>query len=562
LIIFSSSIILLFLVIPLFRVLIWSLFGEGGTTTITSTFTFKWYTSVIHSSHWMRALRISLLYAIFSTIIAFILTLIYFYYSLLYKSIFRIIGNTLIIIPLFFPILIYAISLKILGTKYFVPEFPLVTIGHICLIIPIQYFILQSSEENISKDWIFGSIIMGASHYEIIKKVIIPNILPAVFISIACGFLFSFDELVISNFVIDSANVTIPKKIWSDITRDINPEAGVIYIILFIINALITVLVYILMKMKLSINMKNWDIISNTMFFREWKTTISLSITACVIAIFIEFGLTGEVHPAPAIIAFIFVAVFFEVAKQLYMINIWGFSIFDKVYVYRTSKHEKVKNLAVKLLGIEMDSALQTSNDWFANANGFVINQEKNQKIYEILFSTNKREYYFGTDSNVPSIFSSLYPNYLTQSQNWKTGARILLCSFDDLVRDLANNKNDFESFYNWHITNNASLLFHKNTSANQKMNAFSLINTDLGVFDDNYVIIFKPIQNRAIQYWIKSHENFQETVRYLRFYLALIESPETKVIKYNDGELQLQELSKSKREEIINKLKYLWKIP
>lgn len=549
-----------FLIFPLFRVFVWSFYGESGTMTITSTFTFHWYKNVFQSSQWINALRTSLFYASISTSIAFILTLIYFYFSILYKSIYKLFGNSIIIIPLFFPILLYAISLKIIGSRYFIPEYLLVIIGHISLIIPIQYFILQSSEENISKDWILGSIIMGASHSEIIKKVLVPNIKSAVFISIACGFLFSFDELVVSNFIIDSANATIPKKIWSDITRDINPESGVIYIILFLLNVIFVLIISILKKVNISFIMKNIKL-PKTMFFREWKQTISYALVAFFLAILIELGFTGTIHFVPAIIAGTFVAVGFEILKQIYMLNNWGYSIIDQVYTYRNSKPDKVKSLSINLLGLEMESAIQVSNELLSSQNGFSVSREKNQKIYEVLFSTNKREYYFGTDSNVPSVFNSLYPNFLTLSQNYKTSARILLCNFDDLERDLTSKKNDFEGFYNWHIDNNASLLFHNSNSAKQKMNIHGLINSDLGIFDDNYIIIFMPRDNNTIQYWVKSHDVSAVTTTYIRFYLTLIESPDTKVIKYNEGILSLEELSKGKKQEITRKIKNLWKI-
>lgn len=501
------------------------------------------------------AIGTSFVYAAASASIALTLTIIYYYYSLWYRNSYQFIGYILIVIPLFFPLLVYALALKMVSAKFLIPEYASILVGHISIIIPIQYFILEGSNEKIKMDWLYSSSIMGAKHREIIIRIVFPNISKTLIVAFACGFLYSFDEIVISNFLIDSGNITVPKKIWLEINRDINPNSGVIYVTLLIISALVVLFVNIYSKLKFEIRMRKKR---KSFLFRDVKSSIISGVIVFGIDLGIELLILGHISVIRMIVAFIVGVVIYEIWIQQIQIYRWGGEIIDKIYLFRKEEHIKYRDLAVGMLSHKLDQSISELHDFFHNPLGVSVSIIESEKLSELLFERNKG-FYYGTDSNVPSKFKELYPNYLINSQQSKSSIRILLCSNKELNDDFHQNKNEFVEFYNWHVSHNVTLLTVNKTSAELKRNTMKLANTDIGIWDDDYVVIFKPEPPNIIHYWFKSYHTLEESKRYVKFFIGLLN--EAKQIKISNSSMQIDSIAENRKEEISYKLKQLWNI-
>jgi len=239
LLVISVSLVI-FVSLPTLYLVIWSVKGTSNVGTFGS-FTTQWYSLILSSKQWRWAFLYSIIVALVSSSISVISALLYFYYSMWFRNIYQSVGYLLLIGPLLFPTIIYGLALRTILNANGFPELSSLIIGHTMLMFPVQYFLLESSNESVRIEWIFSAATMGAGHREIIWRILRPVLRGPILVSFAIGFLISFDEIVIATFVIDSASVTIPKRMWDAINYNMDPSPAVVgtLILLFSLSSII-----------------------------------------------------------------------------------------------------------------------------------------------------------------------------------------------------------------------------------------------------------------------------------------------------------------------------------
>jgi ABC-type spermidine/putrescine transport system permease subunit II len=151
-----------------------------------------------------------------------------------------------IIVVVLLPPVSFALALKFLGGLVGFPEIALVLWGNLVFVLPVQFFIIESAQERVPSALLYAGSTLGASHWRNIIIIYVPQIASALWQAFLVGFFFSFDELVIATFVIDSARVTVPRKLWDQIHRSMDPTPAVISIFvmtLYLVSALLTQIV-------------------------------------------------------------------------------------------------------------------------------------------------------------------------------------------------------------------------------------------------------------------------------------------------------------------------------
>lgn len=238
---FFCTIVLLFLSLPSLYVVLWAL---RGTSTVgeLGEFTSMWFAQMfLGSTTWWISFGYSLLIAIVASACATILALLYFYFSLQYHGAYQALGFILSLGPIVFPSIVYALALKTTCTSIGFPEWATLTLGHIVLLIPILYFLIESSNELLNIEWIHSAATMGSSHREILREIVFPILKRPILVTFGIGLLFSFDEIVIASIVIDSANSTVPKRMWDAINRNMDPTPAVVATIILFLSLIIII---------------------------------------------------------------------------------------------------------------------------------------------------------------------------------------------------------------------------------------------------------------------------------------------------------------------------------
>ena len=226
--------VFLFLYLPIIVLIIYS-FNSSQMNIIFEHFTFKWYKDLFSNTDLIEAFSNTILIAIVSTSISTIIGTISAYGLYKYDFPFKKIINSLIYIPIVIPEIVLGISLLSIYTlmKLELGIFTII-LSHIAFSIP---FVIVSVRTTLTSQTIIleeAAKDLGASNYDIFKKIILPTISSGIVGGFILSFTLSMDDVVISYFSSGPGSNTLPLYIYSMIKTGITPDVNALTTILLV----------------------------------------------------------------------------------------------------------------------------------------------------------------------------------------------------------------------------------------------------------------------------------------------------------------------------------------
>jgi spermidine/putrescine transport system permease protein len=196
--------------------------------------TLKWFSDALHSPQIIEfvgiSLRIAAITALCSVVIGFFSALAYARYRWRGRKMFQ----RLVLLPLFFPQSVLGLALLMwFNFLHITPSWWTAAIGHTVwiapittLIISIQAYGLDDSLEEAARD-------LGASRWQILRKIIIPLLLPGMISATCFAVLLSWGNFALSLFT-TGADSALPEWLYARMTsgyQPIVPAVGVLSVI-------------------------------------------------------------------------------------------------------------------------------------------------------------------------------------------------------------------------------------------------------------------------------------------------------------------------------------------
>jgi spermidine/putrescine transport system permease protein len=120
-----------------------------------------------------------------------------------------------------------------------------VTIAHLVYVFPFFFLIARAALERLDPALEETAADLGANRWTAFRRVTIPQVWP-VLVGAAClAFALSFDEFVITFFVI-GPDSTLPMFIWSSLRRTIDPSINAISSLLLLFTMLLFMVTFAL----------------------------------------------------------------------------------------------------------------------------------------------------------------------------------------------------------------------------------------------------------------------------------------------------------------------------
>ncbi|UEM25203.1 ABC transporter permease (plasmid) [Skermanella mucosa] len=240
--------VLLFLFLPIAIVVPMSFSAASSLTFPPTEFSLRWYQSFFQDPRWMEAMRVSLLVALLSSLLALALGSVAAYG--LVRGTFA--GRRLIdanfMAPMIVPPVITAVALYIvfawvglLGTL------PGLVIGHMLLGVPYVVLIMSVAIRSFDVRIEQVAFSLGASWFTMFRRVLLPNLMPSAFAAWIFAFITSFDEVIVTLFVA-GAYQTVPKKMFNELVLQINPTITAIATLLIAFSVCLFVVFALLMR--------------------------------------------------------------------------------------------------------------------------------------------------------------------------------------------------------------------------------------------------------------------------------------------------------------------------
>lgn len=199
----------------------------------------RWYEAVLGSGRIMGATLSSLLVGFLSSAVATALGFLAAWGLARNRVPGGRLAQALIVMPLTVSYLIVGMGLMITFAAAGVSKSLLaVGIGHVVINLPLAFAIClaqmgrqQAVLERAARD-------LGASEPQVLLRVTLPLLWPALFAAFALSFTLSWDEFVIA-FLLSNFDVTLPVVIWSMLRTGLDPQTNVAGTLVFLVSLLL-----------------------------------------------------------------------------------------------------------------------------------------------------------------------------------------------------------------------------------------------------------------------------------------------------------------------------------
>jgi len=243
------TLVLTFLYVPMLIVCVFS-FNAGKSTTAWSGFTFDWYQKLFNNASIMNALYTSLLLSVTVTFLSVIIGTLGSIAMYKYKNLTTKLTMPIVYLPVLTPEIIIGIAFmqifSVLNVKFGINT---LILSHLSFCVPFVIIIVTARLESMTTNLEEAARDLGATQWQALLHITIPELLPGIISGAALSFIMSFDDVVISFFMAGASNTTLPVKVYSMLKVGISPEINALTTITVVLT-LICMILFNLNKTK------------------------------------------------------------------------------------------------------------------------------------------------------------------------------------------------------------------------------------------------------------------------------------------------------------------------
>jgi len=251
------GLILLFIYLPIIYVVIFS-FNESKSLTKFSGFSLKWYEKMFSDRSMMEAIYYTVLVAVIATVVSTVVGTITAIGLSKNRKLLRTIVLEINNLPVMNPDIVTAIGMMLLFVSLNIQRsLWTMIIAHITFCIPYVILTIMPKLRQLDDNVAEAALDLGATPWQALTKVIIPQITPAIVSAALIAFSMSFDDFVISFFTtgVGINNISIfVYSMYKRINPSINALSSLIVVVITVILVLVNVLPAISAKRKKEVN--------------------------------------------------------------------------------------------------------------------------------------------------------------------------------------------------------------------------------------------------------------------------------------------------------------------
>ena len=237
---------LLFLFLPLAVVVLFSFHNTGALSFPFTGFSLRWYREVFGSFEFQQAAKNSAYVALSVAGVTLVLGTLASYGLARTTSRFRGPLALLFFLPITLPGLFLGIALVVFFSRlHFTFSLKTVVIAHTVYVFPYFLLLARGALERLDPALEEAASDLGASPLKVFRRVTLPQIWPILVGASCLSFALSFDEFIITFFVIGSNN-TLPLVIWSRLRRTVDPSIATISTLLLAVSLTLWVIAFFL----------------------------------------------------------------------------------------------------------------------------------------------------------------------------------------------------------------------------------------------------------------------------------------------------------------------------
>lgn len=226
---------LLFFYLPIIYIIVFS-FNDSRSLTSLGGFSLRWYEKMFSDSVMMEAVFYTVVIAVIATLVSTVVGTITAIGLSKSKRIVKQLVEGINQLPVMNPDIVTAISLLIFFSAIAVKKgFFTVLLAHIMFCIPYVMLSVTPKLRSLDPNLIDAAMDLGATPFQALVKVIVPQIRPGIISGALIAFTMSFDDFIISYFVTGNGVQNVSILVYT-MSKRVNPS----------INALSTLMILLI----------------------------------------------------------------------------------------------------------------------------------------------------------------------------------------------------------------------------------------------------------------------------------------------------------------------------
>jgi spermidine/putrescine transport system permease protein len=237
--------VLLFLYVPLAVVVLFSFHNTGSLSLPFTGFSLRWYRFVLSDPGFRSALENSLFVAAWTSVVTLLLGTLASFGLARTRSRLRGPLALLFFLPITLPGLFIGLAMLVFFVRTSINlSLTTVIIAHCVYVFPYFLLIAIAALERLDPALEEAAADLGANGWLRFWRVTMPQIWPLLVGATCLAFALSFDEFVITFFVI-GPDGTLPLYIWSQLRRTVDPSINVVSTLLMTVTLVLWLVAFL-----------------------------------------------------------------------------------------------------------------------------------------------------------------------------------------------------------------------------------------------------------------------------------------------------------------------------
>jgi putative spermidine/putrescine transport system permease protein len=243
------GLVLLFLIAPILAIMPLSFNSETFFSYPMPGYSLKWYQDFFGNERWQSALRLSVILALSTTVLATILgTLAALGLSRAHVP-YRGTIMAVLISPMVVPVIVSALGMFFFySSAGLTGTIPGLILAHTALATPFVVITVTATLTSFDRTLMRAGESLGASPMYTFFKVVMPLILPGMISGALFAFVTSFDEVIAVLFIAGPEQRTLPRQMFSGIRELISPTITAAASVLIVFSTILLLTVEMLRR--------------------------------------------------------------------------------------------------------------------------------------------------------------------------------------------------------------------------------------------------------------------------------------------------------------------------
>ena len=238
-----------FFYIPILYTIIFS-FNSSRSLTHFEGFSTQWYEKMFNDKAMMDSIFYTIIIAIIATFVSTIVGTITAIGLSKSNKVIKSIVEQINLLPIMNPEIVTAIGLLMLFSSISVKKgFITMLLAHIMFCIPYVILSIMPKLRSLDPNLADAALDLGATPFQALTKVIVPQIMPGIISGALIAFTMSFDDFIISYFVTGNGVNNISIMVYT-MSKRINPSINALSTIIIVIITLILLIINIVPIIK------------------------------------------------------------------------------------------------------------------------------------------------------------------------------------------------------------------------------------------------------------------------------------------------------------------------